>query len=120
MHRLLFNEGTQLCAQGFLGNEIDRAAEEIFQEELHPEKALRGCRAVERDQDVDIAPRLRRIARGGAKQGKARHSEAPCKRGLVARENFQCGGAFYCDTAWRECLAPAYTGWRDPSTLALR
>jgi hypothetical protein len=73
MHGLLFNKWTQFGAQGLLGHKFHRAAEQVFEIELDTEMALRSCRAVECDQDVDVAIAARGVACGGAKQGKPRY-----------------------------------------------
>ena len=69
MHCLLFNKWAQFRTKCLFGHQIDWATEQVFEIKLDTEIPLRRCWAIERDQDVDVAIDLRRIARSGTKQG---------------------------------------------------
>src|SRR3990172_3522239 len=74
INRLVFDEGTQFRAQCLFGNQIDRNTKQVFQVEHNAEIALRGRRAVESNQDVDVAGFTRNITRGGTEQGEPRYT----------------------------------------------
>ena len=55
MDGLPFDCGPQLYSQRLVGDQIDWAAYEIFNVELHAEIPLRRCRAIEPHNDINVA-----------------------------------------------------------------
>src|SRR3972149_1075093 len=97
MNRLILDEWAQLRAQSLVGNQIDRDTKQIFQVEQNTEIALRGRRAVESDQNVDVAVAARSVTRGGTEQREPCHSVTRSQHRLALREQFK--GT--CSIHWR-------------------
>ena len=70
MHGLTFDEGAQFRPQRLVGDHVDRSTQQILQKELDAEVALGGGRALEGDQDVDVAVCPSRISNRRAEQSQ--------------------------------------------------
>jgi hypothetical protein len=89
MLRLALDEWPQFRTQRLVRHEVDRAAEQIPQVELHAEIALRRGRTVEHDEDVDVGVRPSLPPGGRAEQGDIQHAEATLQLRLVFAQQGQ-------------------------------
>lgn len=95
MNRVAFDEGPQLGSQGFVGHQVDRAAEQVLEIELDPEISRGTSRAVEADQDVRIAVVARMVASAGAEQRQTQDTESALQSRLVLPQGVYCLGPIH-------------------------
>ena len=84
MQRLLLDKRLQFRTQSFLGHQINRATQQVFQKELHTEVALRCCRPVKSHQYVHIAIRSGMVPGSRTKERQPYNTESPRQYRLVA------------------------------------
>ena len=70
MYGLVLDKGPEFRAQGLVSDQIDGSAESVFEVELHAEVPVRRSGTIERNEDIDVAVFIRRIAGGRTKQGE--------------------------------------------------
>ena len=88
MNRILFNIGTQLGAQRFFSNQINRTTHSVLKVKLNAEIPIRGCRPIKAYKYIDITIDPGAISRGGAEQRQMRDPESVRKDRFAARKQF--------------------------------
>ena len=84
MHGFSLYVRANFFSKCFLRNQINRAAQQVFQVKQHTKILRRRSGFIEAHQNIDVTILMGSIARSGPKQGQLGYAEAADQQGFVS------------------------------------
>jgi hypothetical protein len=119
MHQVAFDEGPQLRTESPFGDQIDRGPLQVLEKELQAEVARGSGRAVELDQHIDIAVRMRLLAGPEPNSAMLRTPKRRCISGWCRLNRARVSARFMLESC-RKTLDPCRAQQRREASAAPR